>query len=163
MSSSLQEQEAAVRALQLFRGDNWFWNRPTRARAGGVWRCSTAGSEPISAGLVPLITAALERGTRQRSFLGKLNPLTSLASALPPPCRGLMNFSWLCLSLRAYRYFCRQRWQCRFLWPPRVARKELSQVKQKKQRNDREPKVFWMPWPSQISLGKIKDQSCILK
>lgn len=42
-------------------------------------------------------------------------------------------------------------------------RKELSQVKQKKQSNDREPKVFWMPWPSQISLGKIKDQSCILK
>lgn len=84
MCSSLQEREAGVRALQLFSGDNWFWNRPEMRAGRRGWLRTAAGSEPISAGLVPLITAALERRTRRLSRPGKLKPLSR-----PSCCRCL--------------------------------------------------------------------------
>lgn len=95
------------------------------------WLCCTAGSEPISVGLVPLITAVQERGTRQCETRGKLNPLTGLVSALPPPCRGLMNFSWICLILRVCRYGCRRLCWCHFQWPLGVVRKVYSELSQR--------------------------------
>ncbi len=87
-------------------------------------------------------------------FLGQIKP-PHHSCLCPPPAMQRPDECFMALPLSSGL----------LLWLPAalaVARKELSRVKQKKQRNDREPKVFWMPW-SQSSLGKIKDQSCILK
>lgn len=99
MCSSLQEREAGVRASRLFSGDNWFWNRlEMRAGRRGWWRAA-AGSKPISAGLVPLITAVLAHGMRPLSHPGKLKPFAQPTLPHPPSPTGLMNFSWIGLSL----------------------------------------------------------------